>query len=494
MTQGLRVRRLLPILLIAASIWYIACFLVVASLRATFPLQLEWVEGGVLDSVARVLAHQPVYVAPTHLFVSYLYTPLYYHVGALVCRITGLGFTPLRWLSIACTLGCFLLIFLQTRGLTTSRRAGLLAAGCFAGLYGAAGGSYDLARVDMLFLVLALAAIYAAWRDQAILAGLLFACAYQSKQGAAVIAVCVLSSAWRRPRHCVTGLVTFFAATVGSILIQNHLSGGWYAFYTQWLPSHQPLDPQGLFYFFARDLGRYMVPALLLMAWSVRGDLRKLSHSPRGNFLLFGTLGTSATALAGRFHSGGSANATLPLYAWLAILFGVAVHRQLAVLQQKPTMRAQFASALAALQFLVLFTPPWRFIPSGQQRQQARLFLDQMAAIPGDIYVIDGAADLEPAHKATFANGVTVWDVIRAGDSAAARSLIADLQQSILQRRYSALLSPYALNGQVPGMPANLSHYYRLDVPPLRSGDAARELEMIQTRPIGPAYLFPVRR
>jgi hypothetical protein len=230
------------------------------------------------------------------------------------------------------------------------------------------------------------------------------------------------------------------------------------------------------------------------MAWSVRGDLRKLSHSPRGNFLLFGTLGTSATALAGRFHSGGSANATLPLYAWLAILFGVAVHRQLAVLQQKPTMRAQFASALAALQFLVLFTPPWRFIPSGQQRQQARLFLDQMAAIPGDIYVIDGAADLEPAHKATFANGVTVWDVIRAGDSAAARSLIADLQQSILQRRYSALLSPYALNGQVPGMPANLSHYYRLDVPPLRSGDAARELEMIQTRPIGPAYLFPVRR
>jgi hypothetical protein len=276
-----RSRQFLFAFLVFASLWHIAFFAVAACLRASFPLQLEWLESGVLDTVGRVLAHKPIYVAPTHLFVPYIYTPLYYYVGALLCRITGLGFAPLRWLSTACTAGCFALIFQQTRELTGSRRAGLIAVGCFAGLYAAAGASYDLARVDMLFLVLTLAAIYATWRDQSLLAGLLFACAYQSKQGAAIIAICVLAGTWRRPRQCATGLVTFVVATVGSGLLLNRLSDGWYGFYTQWLPSHHAFYPRGLFYLVVRDLGRYLLPGLLLIAWSVRRHLWQLWRSRR---------------------------------------------------------------------------------------------------------------------------------------------------------------------------------------------------------------------
>ena len=216
--------RFFTLFLTVASIWYIAFFLVVALLRANFPLQLEWLEGGVLDAVARVVAHQPIYVAPTHLFVPYIYTPLYYYVGALACRMGGIGFTPLRLLSTVCTAGCFALLFAQTRALTASRQAGLIAAGCFAGLYAAAAGYYDLARVDMLYLLLAVAAIYAVWRQQPLLAGVLFACAYQSKQGAAIIAICVLAGTWRRPRQCIAGLLSFFVAAGGSTLwLQSRL-------------------------------------------------------------------------------------------------------------------------------------------------------------------------------------------------------------------------------------------------------------------------------
>ncbi len=319
--------RFLTLLLTVASVWYIAFFLVVALLRANFPMQLEWIEGGVLDAVARAVAHQPIYVAPTHLFVPYLYTPLYYYVGALVCRIAGVGFTPLRLLSTACTAGCCALLFAQTRGLTASRRAGLIAAGCFAGLYAAAGGCYDLARVDMLFLLLALAAIYAVWRRQPVLAGMLFACAYQSKQGAAIIAICVLAGTWRRTRQCITGMLAFLIPAGASTLWLNHTSGGWYSFYTQWLPSHHPLEPRSIFFFFARDLARYLLPALVLIAWTARGHLRQLWSSSHGNFLFSCTLGVFFTAFFGRIHSGGAANATLPLYAWIAVLFGVALHR-----------------------------------------------------------------------------------------------------------------------------------------------------------------------
>ena len=482
--------------LIVASLWHIAFFAVAAWLRASFPMQLEWLESGVLDTVGRVLAHKPIYVAPTHLFVPYIYTPLYYYAGALLCHITGLGFAPLRWLSTACTAGCLALIFQQTREFTGSRRAGLIAVGCFAGLYAAAGASYDLARVDMLFLLLTLAAIYATWRDQSVLAGLLFACAYQSKQGAAIIAICVLAGTWRRPRQWLTGTVTFLVATIGSALLLNHLSGGWYGFYTQWLPSHHALYPRGLFYFLVRDLGRYLLPGLLLIAWSARPHLSQLWRSRRGNFLLFCTLGCFFAALAGRIHSGGSANVVLPLYAWFAVLFGLAIHRVTAAIEQQPHARMQFVAALAVLQFLVMLTSPSRFIPSRAANQQARQFLEQIAATPGDIYVIDNAADLEPAHKASFANSNAIVDVTRAGDSAASRALLADLEQSIRQRRYAALLAPFPLNNQhaFDGAPPNLSLYYRIDAPPLRTGEAARELEIIQNPQIAPVYLFPARR
>lgn len=490
----MRSHRFLSIFLLAASLWYIAFFLFVACLRASFPMQLEWVESGVLDAVVRVLAHQPVYVAPTHLFVPYLYTPLYYYVAAIACRVGGLGFEPLRWLSTTCTLGCFVLIFLQTRALTASRYAGLLAAGCFAALYGASGGCYDLARVDMLFVVLALAAIYALWHDQALLAGLLFACAYQSKQGAAIIAVCVLLGSWRRPRQCATGMVTFLVATAGSVLILNHVSGGWYVFYTQWLPRHQPLAPQSLFSLFARDLGRYLLPGLLLVAWNLRRDPARFWSSRRGNFLLAGTLGTSLTAFAGRLHSGGGANSTVPFFAWFAILFAIAIHRMVAPLVT-PSRGSRFAAGLAVLQFLILFTLPSHFVPSHRERQQAQQFLAQIAMVPGDIYVIDAAADLAPLHKTSFANGVPVSDVIRAGDSPAARAMVADIQQALRQRRYAALLAPNPLDGSntFAGEPPNLSLYYRLDTPPLRTGEAARALKILQTPGIGPDYLFPAR-
>lgn len=488
-------RRLLFLFLIAASLWYIAFFIVVACLRAPFPMQLDWVESGVLDAVDRVLAHQAVYVAPTHLYVPYLYTPLYYHSAAWVCRVAGPGFTSLRALSIACTLISFGLVFRLARELTSNAWAGLIAVGCFAGLYRASAGGFDLARVDMLCVALMLAAVYAVWRDQMLLAGLLFACAYQTKQGAAIVAVCALAGAWRRPRSCMTGLIAFFVLAAGSALYLNHVSDGWYAFYTQWLPRHQPLDSASLASFFVRDLGRYLLPALLLIAWSARGKLHSLWSSDRGNFLVSCTLGVFITAAAGRFHSGGAANATVPLYAWFAVLFGIALHRQLAGSASGQTAGLMFIAA-AALQFLMMFAPPSHFVPTRGATQEAKRFLQQIGAFPGDIYVVDAAADLEPAHKTSFANGVSAWDVVRAGDSAAMRALIADIEQSIRQRSYTAILSPYQLDSHrgFVGEPPDLSRYYQLDLPPFRTGEAARELKILQTPQIGPVYLYPVRR
>jgi Dolichyl-phosphate-mannose-protein mannosyltransferase len=487
-TLARRALYILPVVLSAAFLLY---FVVIAAARASFPLQLEWLECGVLDSVARITRGQPIYVEPTHRFVPYLYTPLYYYLGAGMCRLFGLGFTPLRWLSTLCTLGCFGFLYRLTRELTGSPRAGLLASGLFAALYAsAAAGWYDLARVDMLSLFLTLAAIYALWRDRPIAAAVLFAFAYQSKQGALIIALCALASLWRRPRQCATAIATFLALALVSTLYLNHVTNGWYRFYTNWVPSHQPLTAMGFVYFGARDLGRYLLPALLLMVWAVRTHRAAIVRFPRSGFLFFCALGTALAALVGRVHTGGGPNVTIPLFAWIAVLFGVVMHRF-----RDQRRFALVASSLACLQFAVLFNPPARLLPSRIARLEAKQFVENIAGQSGDIYVVNNAADLLPAGKSAFANSDAVFDVLRTGDGPVSRALRADLEQSFRDRRYSAILAPSPIIASAPpvGLPTDLAIYFDLTAPPAWNGSKAAALQAVQPPHIGPVYLYPAR-
>src|SRR3954454_9653847 len=45
--------------------------------RAGFPLDLEWMEGGMLLHASRFAEGKTIYVAPSLDFIPYLYTPLY---------------------------------------------------------------------------------------------------------------------------------------------------------------------------------------------------------------------------------------------------------------------------------------------------------------------------------------------------------------------------------------------------------------------------------
>jgi hypothetical protein len=93
-------RRVLEAALATAALWYLGSYLVVALARVAYPYDLEWMEGGVLEHVARVLHGQPLYVPPSLEFTPYIYAPLYYYVGALFAKLFGLRLLALRMVSI----------------------------------------------------------------------------------------------------------------------------------------------------------------------------------------------------------------------------------------------------------------------------------------------------------------------------------------------------------------------------------------------------------
>jgi hypothetical protein len=489
-----RLHRPLLAALATLSLAFIALFFSIAFRRMHFPLQLEWLEGGVLDTAVRVLHHQAIYVQPTYHFVPNIYTPLFFYLAAPALKLLGTSLATVRLVSTLCTAGCFALLFTQARILTRSALAGLLSAGLFAALYGSVDAWYDLARIDMLFVLLTLAAILLSCQGHAVLSALAFVLAYQAKQGAGIIAVFVLLHELEQPRRIVIGLTTFFAGIAASIFLLNHQSHGWYSYYTLTLPSHHTLVPLELISFFTRGLFARLGLALAIICLGVVfSHWRSKQNARLACFLIATTTGTFLSALSGRIHSGGSVNVMLPLYAWLCVLFGIAFAILLRTkIEDTIAPRLQtVVLIMGIMQFCALVYPTEKILPTRQATQQAQLAYNTIAATPGDLYVLGNTIDLASANKQTFANSVAVFDVLRADHGPIAAALKQDLSSAIAQHRFAALIAPGALGPGFlyDGSSAQLADDYAGTGTTVLTPANATELEKIVPAPIAPGVI-----
>src|SRR4051812_20210468 len=114
-------------LLALGSLGYLGLYLFIAARRVSYPYALEWMEGGTLQHVLRVLEGKRLYVEPTLAFTPFIYTPLYYWVCAPVVRIFGTGLPALRAVSVAASLSLLALLFATVRTRTQDWLAALFA-------------------------------------------------------------------------------------------------------------------------------------------------------------------------------------------------------------------------------------------------------------------------------------------------------------------------------------------------------------------------------
>ena len=489
-------RRALQAAVALLSLAFIALFFYIAFRRMHFPLQLEWLEGGVMDTTVRVLHHQPIYVQPTYYFVPNIYTPLFFYLAAPFLHLFGISLATLRLFSTLCTAACFVLLFTQTRLITRNSLAGLLSAGLFAALYGSVDAWYDLARIDMLFVALTLLAILFSWRGYTVLAALTFVLAYQSKQGAAIIAAFVLLHEIERPRRILLGLATFIAGTFASMSYFDYRSHAWYHYYTIKLPSHHALVPVELISFFTRGLFAHLGLALAIICLGIAfSHWRSKENSRLACFLIATTTGTFLSALSGRIHSGGSVNVMLPLYAWICVLSGIAVAIFLRNPSDDTESRAPSLQTvvliMGIMQLCALVYPLDKILPSRLATQQAQLAYNKIAATPGDLFVVDNTIDLSPSGKQPFANSVAIFDVLRADHGPVAAALKKSLDDAITEHRFAALIAPGALGGDFlyDGSSPQLAQVYSGKDETILDPTTAAELEKIVPPPIAPAVI-----
>jgi hypothetical protein len=437
-------RRWLEAALIAAALWYLGSYLVVALARIGYPYDLEWMEGGSLEHVARVLRGQAIYVPPSLEFTPYIYAPLYYYVAAVFAKLFGLRLLSLRLVSLAASLGVFALIALLVRQRTRSRLGALVAVGLFAALFKRSGAFFDLARVDSLALFLTLLPVWLLLRSERhdVAAGVLLAAAFFTKQSMLLIAApTVLARSWslRGPRR-LQSLGAFIAVAAGGSVALHLGTHGWSTYYLFTLPASHAWVPRSWIGYWRDDLLLAVPVAMLALALAIAGARRGVALQA---VELAVVLGCVVESWSSRMHSGAFSNVLMPVYACLAWQTG-AVVGWLDESAPVHSGRARFVRASAPwvclAQLALLWFPPWKQVPTGADRAAGAALVARLAAVPGPVLVPFHPHLARLAGKATYAQEMALHDVLRGGDRRAADALEAEIRARLRARAFAAVI------------------------------------------------------
>jgi 4-amino-4-deoxy-L-arabinose transferase-like glycosyltransferase len=463
---------------LAGAVLFLLAFAFMALRRVPYPFELEWMEGGSLEQVRRILSGQPLYARPGVEYVSYRYAPLYFYVSAAVAALVGQGFLGPRLVSFLASCGSLALVFRLVGRETGSREAGLLAAGLFAATARLSGFWSDVARVDALYLYLLLLAAWWIRRGRSpLLVGAVLALAFHTKQTALLPAAgYVAYYFWRRRPQAAALLATLAAGAIGGALLADALSGGWYSrfvFRPHWLLWHR------VGAFWTRDLlASLPVAAVAAVFYLSRRGAR--DHEARVFYAVFALL-MVGTAFYSRLIVGAYLNALLPACAALAVLFGLALHEARQALgAPSPEARAAEAAvwAAAALQFAVLAFNPLAHVPTHEDAAAGARLVGTIAGLGGDVLVPGHPYLVVRAGGRGHAHAMAIGEVFLAGQTPFARELKRSWQEALCQRRFAGVLTGRAFQFQT-----ELEAAYRLERPLHELGDAFFTVAGSRTRP-----------
>jgi hypothetical protein len=446
---------------------YLLLYIVIFVVRANYPFELEWCEGQAVDVVQRLLSGQPYYTRPSLDYLPNMYPPLYSSLAAGLSLIAGQGFLPLRLVSFLASLGCLGLIYLLVKRETGSAAAGMTGAGIYIAAFRACGAWYDLARVDSLFLCLALAALFVLRSSPTsrgwALAGVLAFLAFFTKQTALVIFIPMAGYClYTARRRGVWFVATVGLLVMGSTLLMDGLSGGWYSYWVFKLPASHPMLHRLHLSYWLWDIGGAMgVCVLLAGAWFWRQYTEK--KYDRLSFYAALLAGALAGSWITRVHPGGYDNVLMSAYAALAIMAGLAVG-ELALGKEQFHWWGISSRIIVALLCLLQFSSfayhPLKQLPSQRDRIAGESMIKVLRGISGRILMPYHGYLPVLAGKQSSAHIMVALDVLRAGKEYGSEELLADIRAAIAEKRYAAIIADSGDFGRLP-FRADIERHYR---------------------------------
>lgn len=445
-------------------------------LRTTFPL--EQLEGSMVLGAERIARGLPLYVQPNFTFIPYMYAPAYYYAAAWAMRLLdpglgsglGSGFVPLRLLSILSTCGCLALIgalvWRETAGPAKNRLlAAFSAAGLYALSYPLTRVWFDLGRVDSFYILLLLLALYCTrWLHPAVAAAA-WTLTFLAKQTIAPVALILLCHDWKRPRRALLGVGTFLLLIATSTRWLDHATHGWFWFYAFTVPraNSDLLARPAVFFVPSQILLPFGISVLVLgFAW-----FRTVpsAASARARFYLLAGGSLFALCWFLQAHGGATANTPMPLYAILAVLFGLSFGRLNLWLSQESCRQPLRLLLLGAvgIQFLGWIYNPRDVIPHKEMLQEHARLEAWIRSFPGDVFVPAHPDEAVQAGKLWHPDNDSIHDALRPDNPQGRQALLAQIRAAVEQESFDAIAldgPPGETLASQPWLPADLRQHY----------------------------------
>lgn len=435
--------RLLSGIAILSAFVYCFLYLIPALIRVRYPYELEWMEGAIVDHVRWILEGHALYGRPSLTFTPFIYTPLYLYLGALFTKILGVGFVPLRLISLLATIGTSTFLYLFAWRETRRPWFAWLAPGFFLAAYPLSGYWLDIARVDSLFVFFLFSSAYLLRyrreRWTIVFAALLAVAAFFTKQLAwmwypSLIVALAYDRRWKEiALFCGTGVVV--GGTVFALLYTS--TQGWFWYYIVTIPAQHLWEWGMLTYFWLRDL---LIPIGVLCVFAIFGCLEGWQKKPRDLFFPALLLGGVLMGWIARLHTGGYENVLLPTYAAFALIAILGVHTFEQDLEARPLAYIGIVIWVLILgQLAWLWYDPHQVIPDASMRAEQEVYQKRLAQLPQPIYLQShgfwgGTAVPIRAHLMALA------DIIRGRDDAMRAELRAAFEQELVQHTYKTII------------------------------------------------------
>lgn len=460
----------------------ILLFLIASVRRLHYPYLLEQLEGPMLLAAERVAHGLPVYIRPNFTFIPYMYAPGYYYVSGWLVRWLGVGFFPLRLLSLLSTCASlaviYFFVFSETAGTLRRRHlASLAGAALYAAMYPWTREWFDLARLDSFYILLLLVALLCTRRLHPVVAAAAWTLAFLAKQTILPLGLIMLCWDWKRPRRMLLGTGSLLLLTAVATRLLDHATHGWFWFYAVTVPrANSDLLLRPLLFFLPSQVFAPCGVALLVIAVScIRMRIRTSTKFPDGplattaaparNFYVLAGLSTLALCWFLQGHGGATSNTAMPFYAVLAIVFGVSFGHLDAWLAQKAGREPARILLLAAvgLQLISWVYSPHDMIPPPALVASHDALSAWIRSFPGDVFVPASPYEAVRAGKSWHPDIAALHDALRAGDAQVNRPLMAEIAAAIDGEKFDAIAldgtPPQILSGQ-PWLPADVMGHY----------------------------------
>jgi len=457
-------------IIIFLSSYFILCYLYVVSKRLLYPFELEWLEGYFLVGIARILKNESIYPPPNAEFIPFLYPPLYYWIVAGLAKITGVNFGIARLVSILSSLLSGFIIYQFIRRETKSNFCAFFASGLFFASYEITGSWFDIARVDSLFVALALSGIYLLRYFSHSYHGLFFASlmlslSFFTKQSAVFFILGCSVYLWfiQRKKCLFFTLVSLVIIAAASFLF-NFLTDGWYWFHTFKVPLHHysyrritydpslkmifgQYEPTQVNYasirkvidFFKVDLFKNIPVILIFILGWILYEIRTYRRQPASLFWPLVLLSALISSISMRSKYGGYINALIPSVSVSLILYGIIAGRILNKRGNESMFRIflRFLLYIATvLQFALMAYNPVTQLSTRDDYQAGRNLLQTISSFKGDVYLPFHSYYSVMAGKKMYAHKMPIEDIYVGFP----QLLPQDLFNKIKQKEFSAII------------------------------------------------------